>query len=236
MNIRRTSLAGGVAFLGLMLAACTATPTPGVDPTGIAQAVAETQTQAAAALGTGVSEPAATVTPPPGSAGVTDTPVPTATSEVTATETQTPSPSPTATDTPAPTSTPGAGPVAGPTSGTPGVPGTITGSLGYPSEVIPRLKVYAWDRESGQWRYVITNQDDSPYALQVPPGRYIVFAYLNDGGSLTGGYTNAVLCGLSAACTDHTLYVVTVGSGQQVSGVNVTDWYGPPGFIPQAPG
>jgi hypothetical protein len=215
------------------LAACTATPTAGIDPTGIAQAVAETQTQAAVATGDIEPEPGATL--PPESAAPSDTPAAGETAEATATATESPSPSPTPTDTPAPTSTPGAGPVAGPTSATPGEPGTITGSLGYPSEVIPRLKVYAWDREEGQWRYVVTNQNDSTYALEVPPGRYIVFAYLNEGGSQAGAYTNAVLCGLSTACTDHSLYIVTVGSGQQVSDVNVTDWYGPPGFVPAAP-
>ena len=195
---------------------------------GIALSVQQTQTAAAAA--TLEAQPPAADTPlPPGQA--TATPAASPTLELTATASSSPSP----TLPPGATSTPGPGPIAGPTSQTPGQPGTITGSLSYPSEGIPRLRVYAWDRESGQWRYVVTNQNDDTYALQVPAGKYIVFAYLNDGGDVAGGYTNAVLCGLTAACTDHTLYVVTVGSGQQVSGVNVTDWYGPPGFIPKPP-
>jgi hypothetical protein len=214
------------------LAACgggTAEPT--LDATAIAASVQQSQT--AAAQATGALPPPASDTPLPAAATeAAETLEATATTEPTATGTATASPTATAEATP----TEGAGPVGGPTSETPGQPGTITGALGYPSEVIPRLRVYAWDRDSGQWRYVITNQNDSTYALQVPPGKYIVFAYLNDGGEIAGGYTHAVLCGLDAACTDHTLYVVTVGSGQQVSGVNVTDWYGPPGSIPQPPG
>ncbi len=223
------------AATALSLAACNPqTAPPTLDATSIVLSVQQSQT--AAAQATGSSAPPATgasaeATQPPPAGDTQAPPEATTTIEPTASATETP----TSTYTPEPTSTPGAGPVGGPTSSTPGEPGTITGALGYPSEVIPRLKVYAWDRDSGQWRYIVTNQNDSTYAIQVPPGKYIVFAYLNDGGDIAGGYTNAVLCGLSAACTDHTLYVVTVGSGQQVSGVNVTDWYGPPGSIPQPP-
>jgi hypothetical protein len=229
------------AAAALALAACNVqTAEPTLDATSIIISVQQSQT--AAAQSTGPAAPPATSAPPSGEAtqappadtpaAPSDTPAApgaSPTEAVSATATST------ATETPGPTNTPGAGPVGGPTSSTPGEPGTITGALGYPSESIPRLKVYAWDRGSGQWRYIITNPNDDTYALQVPPGKYIVFAYLNDGGDIAGGYTNAVLCGLTAACTDHSLYLVTVGSGQQVSGVNVTDWYGPPGSIPQPP-
>jgi len=224
-----------LAAAGLALAACNApTDEPTVDATGVALSVQESQT--AAAQATGAALPNSTATPAPTEAAATGPAEATESAEASATAEVTATPTATATPTEAASPTAGPGPVSGPTSETPGEPGTITGALGYPSEVIPRLRVYAWDQGSGQWRYVITNQNDSTFALQVPPGKYIVFAYLNDGGEIAGGYTNAVLCGLSVECTDHTLYVVTVGSGQQVSGVNVTDWYGPPGSIPQPPG
>ena len=223
--MRQASFAALLAVC-LLTAACDGQPaTPTLNPNAIALAVQQTQTAAAAATG-----------PVPAPASPTQVAVEAASATSTAPATAAASETPTPTPSQAPSGTPGAGPVYGPTSETPGQPATITGALGYPSEVIPRLRVYAWDRESGQWRYVITNQNDSTYTLPVPPGRYVVFAYLNDGGALAAGYTNAVPCGLSAGCADHTLIVVSVGSGQQASGVNVTDWYGPPGFIPQPPG
>ncbi len=221
----------------LGLAACnTPTGEPTVDATSVAVSVQESQT--AAAQATGAALPEFTASAAPTEAAATEPAEATAPADASATAepTGTVTATATATATEAASPTAGPGPVSGPTSETPGEPGNITGALGYPSEVIPRLRVYAWDQGSGQWRYVITNQNDSTYALQVPPGKYIVFAYLNDGGEIAGGYTNAVLCGLTVDCTDHKLYIVTVGSGQQVSGVNVTDWYGPPGSIPQPPG
>jgi len=230
--MRRLRMSASTLFAVLAVLLVAACNPPGeeatLDATAILIAVQQSQTAAAPTGEPG--QPPATSAPPgePTQAAPTD-------DQATAAPSDSPEPTPTQTLTPEPTVTPGAGPSGGPTSETPGEPGAISGSLAYPSEVIPRLKVYAWDRDSGQWRYVITNQNDSSYQLQVPPGKYIVFAYLNEGGEIAGGYTNAVLCGLSAGCTDHTLYVVTVGSGQQVSGVNVTDWYGPQGSIPQPP-
>ena len=230
MNQRRLRSALAM-FCVVFTAACGGRPSATeADVADILLSVQQTQTAAAAA--TNAAQPPATATLPAEQASATTA----ASATLEPSPTESASPTASATLPAGATSTSGAGPVAGPTSGTPGQPGTITGALSYPSEGIPRLKVYAWDRESGQWRFVITNESDNTYVLQAPPGRYIVFAYLNDGGPLAAGYTQAVLCGLTVACTDHMLIVVTVGSGQQVSGVNVTDWYGPPGFIPQPPG
>jgi len=58
-----------------------------------------------------------------------------------------------------------------------------------------------------------------------------VYAWLDD-GNLGGSYSQAVPCGLSVDCTDHSLIPVTVNAGQDVTGIDVCDWYGPP---PPAP-
>jgi hypothetical protein len=50
-----------------------------------------------------------------------------------------------------------------------------------------------------------------------------------------GGYTAAVLCGLSVDCTDHGLLPVTVIAGQVTSGIDPTDWYAEPGAFPPNP-
>jgi hypothetical protein len=48
-------------------------------------------------------------------------------------------------------------------------------------------------------------------------------------------YTRAVPCGLLYTCTDHSLIAVSVQSGHVTSGIQVTDWYAPPGTFPKRP-
>ncbi len=51
---------------------------------------------------------------------------------------------------------------------------------------------------------------------------------------LAGGYTNAVPCGLSVDCTDHSLIAITVIAGQTIT-VDPGDWYAPEGAFPPMP-
>lgn len=141
--------------------------------------------------------------------------------------------------------------------------GAITGRLGYPSEFILPLTVYAisttdrrvWFsvdvprfpsaspatplptgtfRPGEEPRYTITG---------VALGTYVVLAYRNDGQlpAEPGAYTQAVInCrpgAPSAACSDRSLVPVTVAPGQTVSGIDVTDWgfLGPGQTSPSVP-
>jgi len=113
--------------------------------------------------------------------------------------------------------------------------GTLSGSLSYPSEGIPALKVVAFDAISGDAAASIdTAAGQSSYSLPVPPGMYNIVAYTLD-GKLAGGYTMAVLCGLSAECTDHSLIPIPVAGGVEVSDIDPADWYAPEGTFPPAP-
>jgi len=113
--------------------------------------------------------------------------------------------------------------------------GTISGSLSYPSEGIPPLRVVAFDYLSGEAAASVeTAAGESSYSLTVPPGMYMIVAYTLD-GRLAGGYTTAVLCGLSAECTDHTLVPVPSGLGLPAEGIDPGDWYAPEGTFPPAP-
>lgn len=113
--------------------------------------------------------------------------------------------------------------------------GTITGSLSYPSEAIPPLKVIAFDaRTEAPVATVDTKAGQSTYSLSVPIGGYYVVAYALD-GRLAGGYTLAVLCGLSVECTDHTLVPVGVAPGFAPEGIDPADWYAPEGSFPPMP-
>ena len=113
--------------------------------------------------------------------------------------------------------------------------GTVSGALGYPSEGIPPLTLYFQNTDTADVLTLSTSQDESSYSKTLPPGTYHVYAWLTDGG-LGGGYTAAVPCGLTVDCTDHSLLPVEVTAGATVTGVDILDWYGPPGTIPLPPG
>ena len=122
-------------------------------------------------------------------------------------------------------------------AGTPGTDsgGAITGSLSYPSEGIPPLRVVAFDlRSMDPAASVDTVAGQSTYSLPVPYGVYYIVAYTLD-GQHAGGYSSAVLCGLSVDCTDHTLIPVPVANGLAADGIDPGDWYAPEGTFPPAP-
>ena len=82
------------------------------------------------------------------------------------------------------------------------VPGSVSGTLSYPSEFIPPLRVVAFNVNGLNYRYVDTMQDQGNYQITgLAPGAYHVVAYIMD-GTLAGGYTLAVPCGLVRARGD----------------------------------
>lgn len=130
-----------------------------------------------------------------------------------------------------------------PATPSPSAPGTITGGLAYPSEFIPPLTVYAISVADPRTFFSV---DTPRYPLAsgptpaqptyeigaVAPGTYHVLAYRNDQQPLAesrpGVYSQYVLCGGRASCTDHSLVPVTVHPGETVRGIDVSDWYYPP--------
>jgi hypothetical protein len=117
--------------------------------------------------------------------------------------------------------------------------GTISGSLNYPSDFIPAQRVVAFELTLNQVNYVDTVAGQNSYTIDVPVGTYHVVTYpLAASGVPTGlsaGYTQAVPCGLSVSCTDHSLITVTVTAGNTSSNVNPEDWYAPAGAFPAMP-
>lgn len=119
--------------------------------------------------------------------------------------------------------------------------GSISGQLGYPSEVIPALRVVAFDTNSDDFYYVETVYNQSTYQITgLPVGTYHVVAYTLGGGSfppgLAGGYTQAVPCGQTVECTDHSLIPVDVSPGQDTAGVKPNDWVFVDSSFPPMPG
>jgi hypothetical protein len=118
-----------------------------------------------------------------------------------------------------------------------GLSGTIAGTLSYPSEFIPPLAIVAYHVGGGpnDYYFVTTQQNESTYQiLNLPPGQYYVVAYVM-GGGLSAGYSQAVPCGLSANCNDHSLIAVNVNGGQVTNNINPQDWYAPDGSFPAYP-
>ena len=111
----------------------------------------------------------------------------------------------------------------------------ITGSLAYPSEFLPPLRVVAFDVNDLDNFYLTEVQSGGTYRLEVPPRTYYVLAYLispEELGAtpgLAGGYSEAVPCGLAVGCEDHSLIPVVVPPGETVEGIDPVDWYLPPG-------
>ncbi len=115
--------------------------------------------------------------------------------------------------------------------------GTISGTLMYPSESIPPLRVVAFRLGGSEFVYVETKANSTTYTIKnVPPGFYTVVAYLLEGpAGLSGGYSRAVPCGLSVECPDHTLIEFEVKPGETITGIDPTDWYAPEGSFPEDP-
>lgn len=108
--------------------------------------------------------------------------------------------------------------------------GSISGTLGYPSESIPAMRVVAFDVYSDAYYYVDTAVNQSEFGLtDIPAGTYHVVAYLLDQDPhMGGGYTEFVTCGLSVDCTDHSLIDVLVYPGMDTFNINPLDFYALP--------
>ena len=113
--------------------------------------------------------------------------------------------------------------------------GSISGSLSYPSEFIPPLRIFAFQVGTQNYYYVDTLENQNTYQFDdLPSGYYEIVAYTLN-GMLAGGYTQAVPCGLSVDCTNHELLEVPVNIGQTATGIDPADWYAPEGAFPPAP-
>jgi hypothetical protein len=154
-----------------------------------------------------------------------------------------PSPTSASSDTPAPT-TPATTNVPS-TGGTtqPATTGTISGVLGYPAEGNPAVTIYAVSTTDRSVFFTVAVPRSTPGSAPKPPytitgvrpGTYHLIAYTDGSDAAGGAYTEFVRCGLSASCSDHTLIGVTVGAGQTVRDIDVSDWYAPAGTFPQRP-
>lgn len=119
--------------------------------------------------------------------------------------------------------------------------GSISGTIIYPATPYPAMRVVAFNQETATWYAVETKAGQMTYKLDnVPVGRYVVVAYILPGAGKTqldfsGGYSQAVICGLGDECTDHSPVIVAVLTNQETVNVNPGDWYAPAGTYPKDP-
>ena len=118
---------------------------------------------------------------------------------------------------------------------TAGSTGRITGTLSYPSEYLPPMRVCAFELAEATPYCVRTGKDQAQYRLDgVPPGDYLVLAFPQEADALPGGYTGCVP-GLSADCGDHDLKPIIVAAGQTTPDIDPADYYAEAADWPQEP-
>lgn len=118
-------------------------------------------------------------------------------------------------------------------------PGSIAGTVGFPAEEVPALRIYAIAVKGGTHYAVATKRKQARFLLKgIPAGQYYVVGYPATKGESpaeAGGWTRFVQCGMSVQCKDHSLVPITVAAGKTTAGINVADWYAPPGSLPPEP-
>jgi len=112
--------------------------------------------------------------------------------------------------------------------------GTLAGQICYPSEGIPAMTAYFEDVVSHAVVSLAIAANQSGYTVDLTPGTYYAYAWVGE-FAIGGSYSQAVPCGLTVACGDHSLIPVNVIAGQTTSGVDICDWYGGPGSVPTPP-
>lgn len=105
--------------------------------------------------------------------------------------------------------------------------GGINGRICYPGQSIPEMTVFFQETSTQQITELPIEEDQTSYAFILDPGNYVAYAYLNSGASLGGSYSNAVLCGSSAECSDHSLIEFDVVPGVTLDNIDICDWYEP---------
>ena len=103
--------------------------------------------------------------------------------------------------------------------------GTITGDYSYPSDYIPDdINACASNVETNEM-HCDSRRNGDEFSLVVPPGKYRIWAETSDWPGYRAYFSEAVRCGLSVGCDDHSPVVINLEPGETINGVNPHDWY-----------
>jgi hypothetical protein len=104
--------------------------------------------------------------------------------------------------------------------------GVVMGNICYPSEFIPSMTVYFQNTATEELNEMPIAENQNTYSFELEAGEYVAFAYLQEESAILGGmYSAAVVCGLTAECTDHTLLAFIVLPGETTGEIDICDWY-----------
>jgi hypothetical protein len=111
----------------------------------------------------------------------------------------------------------------------------VNGHICYPSEPpLPPLTLYFEDINAQTLHQQEHTNGTGLFRIDLPAGTYVAYAW-RVGYGLGGAYSAAVPCGLSVSCSDHSLIPFEVSAGQILNDIDICDWYGAPGDVPQPP-
>ncbi|MBP8793496.1 MAG: hypothetical protein KBE41_02530 [Lutibacter sp.] len=115
--------------------------------------------------------------------------------------------------------------------------GTVKGTVCYPSDYIPAMTVYVKNKETGKINSLNIRENQKTFKFKkIPEGNYVAFAYTvqevlvdNNNKSIiaNGGFTQAVPCGLTVDCKDHSLITFSVKKGNTINNIQICDWLRP---------
>jgi hypothetical protein len=107
--------------------------------------------------------------------------------------------------------------------------GTIAGAVTFPTQFVPSMTVYVAGVDTSRVRSLRLAHGQTSFAVEVPPGRYLVFLTPNEPGApaVYGAYTQYSLCSTHDAgpCEDHALVPVAVTAKAPRAAVLIDDWY-----------
>lgn len=122
---------------------------------------------------------------------------------------------------------------------TPAMPGSISGTVTFPSEGIPAQRVCAVSVDGKDADAVCVETEDLPTTAatfsirKLSPGDYYVYAQLLDPSAIGSDistsfkayYNEFVRCGMKYECKDTTRTVVSVRAGEDTPDIKPYDWY-----------
>jgi uncharacterized protein YecT (DUF1311 family) len=114
--------------------------------------------------------------------------------------------------------------------------GNIAGTITFPGESVPALRIYAFTTDGRPQRMIETPRNETTFVLpDLPVGKYhvVAFPHEKEASFQAVAWTHAAHC-TKGPC-DHTLVPVRVAAATTVKDVLLADWYVPPGILPPDP-
>jgi hypothetical protein len=103
--------------------------------------------------------------------------------------------------------------------------GTINGKICFPGQHIPEMTLFIQEVTTGGLTELPIAENQTSYSLEIDPGRYLAYAYIDSGATFGGSYSNLVVCGFGNDCSDHTLVEIEVSPGGTLNSIDICDWY-----------